>query len=567
MASDATEQRYAAGSPGATAPLRVGLLVDSMTQPAWVERALQRVIESRTGEFVLVVRNASPSSAVRRSRLASWWRNRRHLLHAAYGRLDGRRFKATPDPFAPVDLSSLLKDVPVVDVVPDQTRTSDVIHDRDLETIRLASVDVLVRLGFRILRGEILNAARFGVWSYHHGDNEQYRGGPPCFWEVMEGEPVTGTILQRLTESLDDGDVLYRSWGATNVFSVARSRPQIYWKSAEFLARAMRKVQLGLLPDSRPKEPTPYGKRLYLAPTNSQMAAGFSNTALRRARAKWLDLRSREQWFLAYRYTAGVPDENRAPDLSPFRFRPIYPPNDRYWADPFLLKAGGTNYVVFEDYSYETERGVISALEMGPRGPVGSSQVVLTCDYHLSYPFVFSWRGSLFMIPETADAGRVELYRAVKAPQEWTLEAVIMHDAPLADCTLVELNDRWWMFTNTAAPGASFWDELHLFHAPSPLGPWTPHRLNPVVSDVRTARPAGALFQRGSAWYRPSQDSARGYGSATNIQRIIRLDLNDYEEVTVGKLLPRWRPGLTGIHTVNALGGLTVIDARHRIRK
>jgi hypothetical protein len=137
----------------------------------------------------------------------------------------------------------------------------------------------------------------------------------------------------------------------------------------------------------------------------------------------------------------------------------------------------------------------------------------------------------------------------------------------MADCTLAEIGDRWWMFATTADKGASFWDELHLCYASSPLGPWTPHRLNPVVSDVRTARPAGALFQRGSGWYRPSQDSARGYGSATNIQRIVRLDSTDYEEVTVGKLLPAWRPGLTGTHTVNALGGLTIVDARHRVRK
>jgi hypothetical protein len=565
MASDATDEQFAAGR---IAPLRVGLLVDSMTQPAWVERALRRVIDTGVGELVLVVRNASPSKAPPgRSRLATWWKNRKYLLHAAYQRIDSAGFAWKPDPFAPVDLSSTLKGVQVMDVVPEEKGVSDIIAARDIEAIRSARLDVLVRLGFRILRGEILNVARFGVWSYHHGDNQRYRGGPPCFWEVMEGDPITGTILQRLTESLDDGEVLYRSWGATNVLSVARSSPQIYWKSAEFLARAMRNAQLGIRPNRLEKEPSPYGQRLYVAPTNSEMAAGLARLAFRRTRAKMQSLVSVEQWFLAYRYTAGLPDENREPDLSPFRFRPIYPPNDRFWADPFLFRSGGATYVVFEDYSYSTKRGVISMLEIGPKGPVGTAQVVLSCDYHLSYPFVFDWRGSTFMIPETADAKRVEVYRLAKAPHEWTLEAVPLQGSSFTDCTLCEIGDRWWMFANTADEGASFWDELHLFHAPSPLGPWTPHRLNPVVSDVRTARPAGTLFQRGGAWYRPSQDSARGYGSATNIQRIVRLTPDEYEEVTVGKLLPEWQPGLTGVHTVNALGGLTLIDARRRIRK
>ncbi|HZI28452.1 MAG TPA: hypothetical protein VFD64_09855 [Gemmatimonadaceae bacterium] len=544
----------------------MGLLVDSLTQPAWIERALRRVQESGAGEFVLVVRNASQSTEARKSRLATWWRNRRYLLHALYQRIDQVRGGVSPDPFTPVDLAPVLKGVPIMDVAPSQTRMSDTFSASDVEAVGAARPDVLVRLGFRILRGDILKVARYGVWSYHHGDNERYRGGPPCFWEVLEGDPVTGTILQRLTEALDDGEVLYRSWGATNVMSVAGNKPQIYWKSAEFLARAMRNVQLGIRSEPN-ADPSPYGQRLYGAPTNGQMAAGISRLLLRRARAKWQSLTSIEQWFLAYRYTKGVPDDNREPDLTPFRFKPIYPPKGRFWADPFPIRADGAIYVLFEDFLYSANRGVISAFEMGPEGPVGAPQVVLSCDYHLSYPFVFNWRGSKFMIPETADAKRVELYRMVRAPHEWTLEAVLLDGLSLADCTLAEIGDRWWMFANSADAGASFWDELHLFHAPSPLGPWTPHRLNPVVSDVRTARPAGALFQRNGMWYRPSQDSARGYGSATNIQRILRLDQFDYEEVSVGKLRPEWQPGLTGVHTVNALGGLTMIDARRRIRK
>jgi hypothetical protein len=565
MASNATEEQLSAGPVG---PLRVGLLVDSMTQPAWVERALRRVIETGTGEFVLVVRNASSTIAPERSsRLATWWKNRRYLLHAAYQRIDTMGLRVTPDPFKPVDLSSLLNGVPVMDVAPGQKKVSDVFEPKDVEAIRSARLDVLVRLGFRILRGDILNVARLGVWSYHHGDNERYRGGPACFWEVLEGNPLTGTILQRLTESLDDGEVLYRSWGATNVLSVSRSRPQIYWKSAEFLARALRNAQLGIRQNREEQGPSPYGQRLYVAPTNRQMAAGAVKLAYRRTRAKLRSLSSIDQWFLAYRYTNGVSESNRAPDLSPFRFSPIYPPKDRFWADPFLFRVSGATYVVFEDFSYATNRGVIAAFEMGPEGPKGKPEVVLGCDYHLSYPFVFWWRGSHFMIPETVDSRRVELYRLVKAPHEWTLEAVLLDGIALADCTLAEIDGRWWMFANTADEGASFWDELHLFHAPSPLGPWTPHRQNPVVSDVRSARPAGTLFERSGAWYRPSQDSAGGYGSSTNIQRIVRLSPLEYEETTVGRLTPGWQPGLTGVHTVNALGGLTLIDARRRIRK
>ena len=199
--------------PSRAAPLRLGLLVDSLTQPAWVERALRRIIESGDGEFVVIVRNDAtvPSGSRPSSRFSSWWRNRHHLLYAAYQWLDRRRLRGTTDPFAPVDVAPLLKGVPILGAVPVTTKVTDTIETPDIERIRAFRPDVLIRLGFRILRGGILTAAPHGVWSYHHGDNDRYRGGPPGFWEVMEGTPVTGTILQRLTEALDDGQVLYLS--------------------------------------------------------------------------------------------------------------------------------------------------------------------------------------------------------------------------------------------------------------------------------------------------------------------------------------------------------------------
>ena len=79
-------------------------------------------------------------------------------------------------------------------------------------------------------------------------------------------------------------------------------------------------------------------------------------------------------------------------------------------------------------------------------------------------------------------------YRATRFPYEWTHERTLFADRPLVDATLAEIGGRWWMFANApAVPEAAYdtmyWDELHLFFADSPFGPWTPHRRNPVVSD------------------------------------------------------------------------------------
>lgn len=557
------------GGPREVTPatrLRVGLLVDSVIQPAWIARTLRRVIDEGNASIELVVRRRTdPKRGTTSGRLGSWVRNHRFLAHAAYTRLDALWFKVTRDPFAPTDITPMIANVPVIDVEPRQTRYSDFFEDSDVERILRHDLDVALRFGFRILRGRALTIARHGVWSYHHGDNRVYRGGPAGFWEVMEGDPVTGAVLQVLGESLDDGRVLSRNWTRTTPYSVGRNRATYYWQAEPMVARKLRDVaQFGAaglaVPGEVPAEPAGYSHRLYVAPRNAAMVAAAARLTGRYISGHVRALIRREQWMLGFRITA--PGGCGRPDLAPHRYTFLTPPNDRFWADPFPLRYDGRDYVFFEEFVTREGKAHICVMEMDQRGPVGEPRRVLSCDYHLSYPFVFEHAGDVFMIPETATTARVELWRAVRFPDEWTLDRVLIDERPLVDATLARIGDRWWLFAAGTEVGADAWDDLYLYHAATPMGPWRPHRRNPVVTDVRSGRPAGMLFEHRGRWYRPAQDGSRSYGSAITIQRIERLSQDEYIEVGVTRLDPRWRPDVVGIHTINAIDGLSVLDTR-----
>src|SRR5258708_27590500 len=186
----------------------------------------------------------------------------------------------------------------------------------------------------------------------------------------------------------------------------------------------------------------------------------------------------------------------------------------------------------------------------GDRGGNASSPLkVLEAEHHLSYPFVFEHDGSLYMLPESARAGSVELYRCVDFPLVWKRERVLMEGVRLVDATLyhqkADGGSRWWMFANSTA-GASrmFDDELHLFHAERLDGDWQPHPRNPVKSDARSSRPAGALFMRDGALYRPAQVCVPRYGAGLAIQRVLKLTPQQYAERQIERLLadPAGRP-------------------------
>ena len=207
-------------SPAVKPKLRIGIMIDSLQVPAYFACAVRNILASGCATFELIVVNKiapAPRSLV--SKLSHLWRG---LIFGLYFRADKAIFSPQPNALEPVDVRSILPSVPVLGVVPIRRKWRDSFQAESIDKIRSCRLDVMIREGFGILQGEILKVAKFGVWSQHHGDNRCLRGGPPGFHEVMEGWPVSGYTLQVLTEELDGGQVIYRSFTATDPLSVIR---------------------------------------------------------------------------------------------------------------------------------------------------------------------------------------------------------------------------------------------------------------------------------------------------------------------------------------------------------
>ncbi len=237
-------------------------------------------------------------------------------------------------------------------------------------------------------------------------------------------------------------------------------------------------------------------------------------------------------------------------------------PDDRvrFYSDPFPVAKDGRTYVFVEDLDHRVGRGVISVVEFDASGPIGAPRPVLDTGSHLSYPFVFEHRGDMWMIPESCCAGTIDLYRAERFPDGWVKQATLVEGVVASDATPFEHAGRWWMFATVQTDGGCHSDALHIWSAPDLLGPWTPHRRNPVLVDLATARPAGRVIRRDGKLIRPFQDCRNGYGAALGLAEITRLDDDGFEQ-RVETLLrpgPLW-PGRK-LHTLNRAGRLECID-------
>ena len=133
-----------------------------------------------------------------------------------------------------------------------------------INKIKELNLDIILRGGSGILKGEILKSSKFGIISFHHGDNLSYRGKPSGFWEVKEKNLKSGFTIQILNEKLDDGNVLKRGNFRTQNFYhlndiLLKERSNQYMK---FILSNINKTK---------KLPTilssfPYNKKIYKSP-------------------------------------------------------------------------------------------------------------------------------------------------------------------------------------------------------------------------------------------------------------------------------------------------------------
>jgi hypothetical protein len=203
----------------------------------------------------------------------------------------------------------------------------------------------------------------------------------------------------------------------------------------------------------------------------------------------------------------------------------------RFVADPFVVRREGTWYLFFELLNAVTGQGDIG-LATSPDGWKWTfKQIVLDEPFHLSYPFVFEWNGTWYMLPEGARSGVLTLYRAVEFPGRWEPDCKLL-DGAYVDTTLLSYAGRWWMFTTPAGKR-----DLLLFTADTPRGPWLPHPASPVVrNNGHLSRSGGRVMVQDGTPLRFTQDVEPTYGNALRAIRITTLTTEAYaEEPAVGR--------------------------------
>ncbi len=530
--------------------LRFGIMCNGRRFPAWQAEAIRQLrAVPGVDAGLLIVRDPSARTDGKWSKLKDW----RHLLWTLFNKgYVERRSRASRG----VDMNDELSAVPEITcrTVP-VGRYAERFRDSDVAAIREHDLDFVLRFGFGIIKGDVLDAARYGVWSFHHGDERRYRGRPPGFWELVDGSPTVGAILQRLTERLDGGVVLHRGAFKATPHSYRRTRDEAFLGSAVWPSVVARTILSG---DTSAVEAAPSTTSAPVTkdPANATTARFLAAQAWRFVAGQVRGVTRAAVWSVGI---ADAPIESFLSGNVPAVVWAKEQGRGRYLADPFAIEHDGRTMALVEDYHYATHRGVISAVDLNGRR--ARARVVLDTGVHASYPYLFEHDGSIYCVPETYQAQEVRLYRATSFPTEWELVTTLIDGFGAVDPTVFQHAGRWWLFCTDEADGAN--SKLRIWHSAALEGPWEPHALNPVKTDVRSARPAGTPFVHQGVLYRPAQDGSSSYGGGVTINRVEVLTPTGFHEVPVVTVEPpttgRYRDG---IHTLSAVGNRTMVDGR-----
>jgi formyl transferase-like protein len=80
--------------------------------------------------------------------------------------------------------------------------------DEARAALRRLGADVAISLDNALIREATFALPAHGTINVHHGAVPEYRGGPPVFWELLDGREAVGFTIHLIDAGIDTGPVL-----------------------------------------------------------------------------------------------------------------------------------------------------------------------------------------------------------------------------------------------------------------------------------------------------------------------------------------------------------------------
>lgn len=251
---------------------------------------------------------------------------------------------------------------------------------------------------------------------------------------------------------------------------------------------------------------------------------------------------------------------------SPFR---IIESSWRYWyADPILFQDKDRLWLFVEKMDRLHHKGLIS-VSLYDGHKFGPFDDILEEDFHLSYPMVFKKEDSYYMIPETADSGKVILYKSTGFPYKWQRHKTLLENCKCVDTNVLEFDGHWYMITCEMDSVMGAYTRLQLYNADGIENGILEacKEYNASSTFNFDCRGGGQVFYTNGHCMRPTQcGDAKTYGKSLRIDKIVIKNKQLTSECCKTYSIEDFKFDktihATGTHTYGTCNGIELIDIK-----
>jgi peptidoglycan/xylan/chitin deacetylase (PgdA/CDA1 family) len=207
------------------------------------------------------------------------WRRIPELLAQAWRRVVGVKAAARPEPGSPGEefASAAFESRPNVNVA----RVDDIHAPESLALVRDFGAQLGLALAAPILRRPLFALPPLGTLNLHKGRLPDYRGMPPAFWELWNGETSVGCSVHWVDDKLDAGAVVARDVVQCEPFSTLEG---LQLQLAQIGNELVRAAVTRVLDGTAQAEPQGSIGHTYRKPTLAQFAELERRLAARQPR-------------------------------------------------------------------------------------------------------------------------------------------------------------------------------------------------------------------------------------------------------------------------------------------
>ena len=421
------------------------------------------------------------------------------------------------------------------------------VNKKDIQKIKNDDLDVLVRCGSGILSGEILNVCEYGIISLHHGDISFMRGRPSGFYEHIFRRPDTGFIIQKLTETLDGGEIIFKG-SITTTLPWTLNYDRVYNRSLHYLKLILSSKKNLLLRDST----LPYSGPNYSTPSVFYQFLYLKTILIKFSRFLYNRLnKQRYFWSVYFLRKDSLNGVNLNKGIR------LVPRKNSWLADPFSFNYEGKDYIFLEDFKVKDNKAVISVYEI-----IGNKQQFIgECineSFHLSFPRILRYKEKLFLTLESADKKGIRIYVSNSFPLKWSYSHSILNEYYCGDPIIYHEENKLILLVNIAHNINDFNTDLFKFNLNNNLTSYELVSELPLISSPRGGRNAGLAKINGKIMRIGQVQGYLHYGKSLVICNLESQEIED--EIVLHDDCKYF-----GIHTLNSSNGIYVYDmAKYR---